>query len=224
MLASRSLSATINRFSRLIAWNGGRIYKPQGIATPILKISCTTVRPRAMHLGPSRTILDCAAKSDATALSDGARRSRRSQRLRESGVGKWNNIFAGSLCEGPDLQIGTTGSDGSRCEQPRSKTPAAVLNPEQPIAGVAESGHDEAPLVERAVDGRGEDGQAGVMRVHVADSFGCGHQVDQSNPLGAAFAQEVERRHRAAPGGEHRVDEQDFKRAEIFGQAFVIDR
>src|ERR1051325_9376184 len=80
MLASRSLSATINRFSRLIAWNGERIYKPPRIATPIMKISGATVRPRAKHLRPSHAILDCAGKSDATALSDGARRSRRSLR------------------------------------------------------------------------------------------------------------------------------------------------
>ena len=43
----------------------------------------------------------------------------------KSGVGKWNNILAGSLCEQSDLQIGTTVVDGSLRKRPQSKTLAS---------------------------------------------------------------------------------------------------
>jgi hypothetical protein len=59
----------------------------------------------------------------ATALSHEAMRFRWTSpsRAHQSGVGKWNNIFDGSLCEQSDLQIGTTVVDGPLREQPQSK-------------------------------------------------------------------------------------------------------
>src|SRR5882672_9335816 len=88
-----------------------------------------------MNRLPPHEVLDCAGRAEngttVTTYRFAVERRRRFRRagdagdrvsVREkSGVGKWNNIFDGSLCEQSDLQIGTTGSDGSRCEQPQSK-------------------------------------------------------------------------------------------------------
>src|SRR5262249_600469 len=120
MLASRSLSATIKRFSRLIAW----------------------IRRKNLQ-----TAKNC------------------------------NAVFKISL----PVQTCWGRPGGKRQLEKSGGSPAARSHPEQPVAGVAESGHDEAAFVEGAVDGRGEDGQARVMRVDVSDALRGGHQVDQAD-------------------------------------------
>src|ERR1041385_1051545 len=70
-----------------------------------------------------REVLDCAGRAERRRRFRIARNSRDRVGIRKkSVVGKWKNIFDGSLCEQSDLPTGTTVVDGSLREQPHSKT------------------------------------------------------------------------------------------------------
>src|SRR6185436_20895275 len=69
---------------------------------------------------------------------------------------------------------------------------------------------------------RGEDRQCRVTGAHRANAFRRSDQVDESHMLGPAFKEQIKRGQSAAAGCEHWVDENDFKPAQIFWQAFMI--
>ena len=83
-----------------------------------------------MNRRSSREVLDCAGRARQRRRFRMARDARDLIRVRKkSGFRKWNDIFDGSLCEQPHLQIGTTGMDGSLREQPQSKRLAREPQP-----------------------------------------------------------------------------------------------
>ena len=96
-----------------------------------------------------------------------------------------------------------------------------LLNPEQPVAGIAQTRNDVALRIQLLVDRGREDWQLRRMLVDTGDAFRRRHQADQTDALPATFLQQLQRGHSAAPGGQHGIDEDDFKRAEIRWQAFM---
>ncbi len=60
------------------------------------------------------------------------------------------------------------------------------------------------------------------MPPHLPDAGGRGYEVDEAHPAGTEPAEQPHRRHRAAAGGQHGVNEDHFALAQILGQTLVI--
>src|SRR5258707_14326404 len=98
-----------------------------------------------------------------------------------------------------------------------------MSNAEQTISGVAQSGNDEAPLIELLIDSSCENRQGGVVRSDATNSFGSRHQVHELHPLCTQLGQQIHCRNSAAASAQHGVDEDDLEPTKIRRKALVIE-
>src|SRR4051794_7833825 len=93
----------------------------------------------------------------------------------------------------------------------------ALLGAEQPVAGVTETRHDIALLVEGAVHRRGVDRHFRMLVVQGGDTFRAGEQADELDGPRPEFLEPVDRGHRRIAGGQHRVDDHDLTLVQVAG-------
>ena len=96
-------------------------------------------------------------------------------------------------------------------------------NTKKPVACVAESGNDEAALVELSTHSRRENGQTWKRFAHLADSLRSSDKVYEPHPLSAEFGEQSHGGDRAPAGGEHRVNQDDLVAPQILRQTLMIE-
>ena len=78
------------------------------------------------------------------------------------------------------------------------------------------------PTTPRPVQTPMERATGRVLAVQGLDAFGGGHEADEADGSGAGALEERDGRQGAAAGGEHGVDEQDFRLADVWGELLVV--
>ena len=97
-----------------------------------------------------------------------------------------------------------------------------LLRAVDPVAGVAEPGHDVGVLVQPLVQrGQGDDG-VGIAVVDRGDALGASDDRQQVDIVGPGPGQHVESVDGATAGGQHRVDQQHLPLADPFRQLLVV--
>ena len=113
------------------------------------------------------------------------------------------------------------GDPAGRTDRPRSDR--AV----EPIAGVAETGHDVALLVQALVEGAEHQRDIAVAPrglLDRSDALGGAEQADRGDVIGAAVEEELDRDGEGSAGGEHRIDREALPPAQVFGQTLGVGR
>src|SRR5215217_4827696 len=84
----------------------------------------------------------------------------------------------------------------------------SLFGPVHPVAGIAETRHDIAVIIEPLVDRRGPDVHLRMMAVEFLDAFGRGEQARHADAFRTGFLEPVNRRYRRIRRRQHRVEHQ----------------
>ena len=96
------------------------------------------------------------------------------------------------------------------------------LHSKQPVTRIPQTRDDVPASIKAAINRSSKDWQARIMPANVPDSLGCSDKIDQYYVPRPESGEQLHRCHGAASGSEHRVNEDDLKRAKIPGQTLVI--
>ena len=101
----------------------------------------------------------------------------------------------------------------------RATRVTSVRRAELTVASVTETGHDERPFIEVAVDRRRHDVQIHAGRLEMLDAFGCSeHARDIDRAFCATINENLATVGKRAPGREHRVEHDTGAATQIMGQ------
>ena len=97
-----------------------------------------------------------------------------------------------------------------------------LLRSEKPIPRIAQARQDIAGLVELSIDGGRVDDNVRVGSREDSDALGRGDETKKLDVFTAFFFDPIDRRDRAPPRGEHRIDQDDLRVGELFGKLPII--
>jgi hypothetical protein len=86
---------------------------------------------------------------------------------------------------------------------------------EAAIAGIAQAGDDVGAGVQFGIDGCGVDRDVGVRGTNLGEAGRAAYDANESQALGAGFLELRHRSRGAESGGQHRIEEHDFRTGEI---------